>query len=103
MALVDSRGFQLVPDVSNLTNQLNAALGQRREQQRQDELLKQKADAAKLQKDFKTTGAQMLGVRDITDFTTQRDRKSTRLNSSHQIISYAVFCLKKKKKNKKHK
>src|SRR5258708_34541988 len=28
------------------------------------------------------------------------DRKSTRLNSSHQIISYAVFCLKKKKKNR---
>src|SRR5258708_18192427 len=28
-----------------------------------------------------------------------RDRKSTRLNSSHQIISYAVFCLKKKKKH----
>src|SRR5947208_4618524 len=28
-----------------------------------------------------------------------RDRKSTRLNSSHQIISYAVFCLKKKKYN----
>src|SRR5258708_14732930 len=29
----------------------------------------------------------------------QEDRKSTRLNSSHQIISYAVFCLKKKKKS----
>src|SRR5258708_19372204 len=29
--------------------------------------------------------------------TSTRDRKSTRLNSSHQIISYAVFCLKKKK------
>src|SRR5207244_11839795 len=28
----------------------------------------------------------------------RRDRKSTRLNSSHQIISYAVFCLKKKNK-----
>src|SRR5438876_4965484 len=28
-----------------------------------------------------------------------RDRKSTRLNSSHPSISYAVFCLKKKKKN----
>src|SRR6266480_5490227 len=28
------------------------------------------------------------------------DRKSTRLNSSHMSISYAVFCLKKKKKNK---
>src|SRR2546421_9069247 len=31
------------------------------------------------------------------------DRKSTRLNSSHDQISYAVFCLKKKKKNKKSK
>src|SRR5438034_3186025 len=29
----------------------------------------------------------------------QRDRKSTRLNSSHTVISYAVFCLKKKKRN----
>src|SRR2546426_6017346 len=28
-----------------------------------------------------------------------QDRKSTRLNSSHLVISYAVFCLKKKKKN----
>src|SRR5258708_30117686 len=30
----------------------------------------------------------------------ERDRKSTRLNSSHQIISYAVFCLKKKKRER---
>src|SRR2546422_2811952 len=30
--------------------------------------------------------------------TPRRDRKSTRLNSSHGYISYAVFCLKKKKK-----
>src|SRR2546426_3990364 len=29
-----------------------------------------------------------------------RDRKSTRLNSSHLVISYAVFCLKKKKKKR---
>src|SRR5437879_9964047 len=29
----------------------------------------------------------------------RQDRKSTRLNSSHRCISYAVFCLKKKKKN----
>src|SRR5256885_8204999 len=29
------------------------------------------------------------------------DRKSTRLNSSHLVISYAVFCLKKKKQNEK--
>src|SRR6266496_6234561 len=32
----------------------------------------------------------------------RRDRKSTRLNSSHVEISYAVFCLKKKKKNITH-
>src|SRR5258708_18523797 len=31
-----------------------------------------------------------------------QDRKSTRLNSSHQIISYAVFCLKKKKVSTHH-
>src|SRR5690348_17528665 len=31
-----------------------------------------------------------------------QDRKSTRLNSSHPSISYAVFCLKKKKKKKNH-
>src|SRR5438034_10469405 len=33
-------------------------------------------------------------------FAQGRDRKSTRLNSSHTVISYAVFCLKKKKKTK---
>src|SRR5947208_9437197 len=38
------------------------------------------------------TGAQERGL------GRARDRKSTRLNSSHQIISYAVFCLKKKKR-----
>src|SRR5256885_14810632 len=33
-------------------------------------------------------------------FDAAKDRKSTRLNSSHLVISYAVFCLKKKKKSK---
>src|SRR2546426_8548320 len=37
-------------------------------------------------------------VRDLID---EIDRKSTRLNSSHLVISYAVFCLKKKKKTEK--
>src|SRR3712207_8029616 len=37
------------------------------------------------------------GVRDV-DRVRVEDRKSTRLNSSHANISYAVFCLKKKKK-----
>src|SRR2546421_7839551 len=41
--------------------------------------------------------------RGVFDFHAQRDRKSTRLNSSHDQISYAVFCLKKKKKKKKKK
>src|SRR5438552_18978637 len=36
-------------------------------------------------------------VRATTGSALGGDRKSTRLNSSHQIISYAVFCLKKKK------
>src|SRR5258708_11073470 len=34
----------------------------------------------------------------IPSLVALKDRKSTRLNSSHQIISYAVFCLKKKKR-----
>src|SRR5256885_16831307 len=34
------------------------------------------------------------------DSNSHRDRKSTRLNSSHLVISYAVFCLKKKKKRR---
>src|SRR2546422_6826214 len=45
---------------------------------------------------------QMPRARTMTDnaqkpFSRRRDRKSTRLNSSHGYISYAVFCLKKKK------
>src|SRR5256885_7377193 len=41
------------------------------------------------------------GARACGTHLAQRDRKSTRLNSSHLVISYAVFCL-KKKKNKKY-
>src|SRR2546429_2619873 len=43
------------------------------------------------------------GLRGIARFAdADTDRKSTRLNSSHGYISYAVFCLKKKKKNTKN-
>src|SRR5207253_11398834 len=38
----------------------------------------------------------------LTVRITNRDRKSTRLNSSHVAISYAVFCLKKKKKKQEN-
>src|SRR5947208_5839863 len=41
------------------------------------------------------------GFEPLTPSVSRKDRKSTRLNSSHQIISYAVFCLKKKKKKRK--
>src|SRR5258708_9760738 len=48
-------------------------------------------------------GVHHVGERPLVEgrdqFADERDRKSTRLNSSHQIISYAVFCLKKKKSN----
>src|SRR5438876_2967881 len=42
-------------------------------------------------------GQYVLGA-ESSGFKSTRDRKSTRLNSSHPSISYAVFCLKKKKK-----
>src|SRR2546430_6785501 len=42
-----------------------------------------------------------LGARQPAERLPDRDRKSTRLNSSHSQISYAVFCLKKKKNNNK--
>src|SRR2546427_9582966 len=44
----------------------------------------------------------ILALADSTLAAEGRDRKSTRLNSSHSQISYAVFCLKKKKKQNKN-
>src|SRR5258708_15960832 len=46
--------------------------------------------------------ALVLSAENDEDSPGKRDRKSTRLNSSHQIISYAVFCLKKKTTSKLH-
>src|SRR2546429_3943552 len=51
------------------------------------------------------TKLKLLGIVDVHHVTVQGlalrgDRKSTRLNSSHGYISYAVFCLKKKKNQK---
>src|SRR5438034_4203384 len=40
-------------------------------------------------------------VVDVLDQLVRQDRKSTRLNSSHTVISYAVFCLKKKMTDEK--
>src|SRR3989454_5660068 len=44
-------------------------------------------------------GAITVSARKLAEIV-KEDRKSTRLNSSHLVISYAVFCLKKKKKKK---
>src|SRR5256885_5666276 len=52
---------------------------------------------------FSAVGQPILRGRAITEQDTassQQDRKSTRLNSSHLVISYAVFCLKKKQQPK---
>src|SRR5437867_9587886 len=50
-------------------------------------------------KDLRPDRVKHLGImlRDEGQINEVRDRKSTRLNSSHRTISYAVFCLKKKK------
>src|SRR5258708_24620979 len=46
---------------------------------------------------FLTASASRYPLEGYREKCVSKDRKSTRLNSSHQIISYAVFCLKKKK------
>src|SRR3712207_7765158 len=58
------------------------------------------AGAAPVWANFASTRASDRVSRSAT--TRTRDRKSTRLNSSHANISYAVFCLKKKKKLRYH-
>src|SRR2546430_3834057 len=47
------------------------------------------------------SGSNEMLVRGVRAESGPRDRKSTRLNSSHSQISYAVFCLKKKKKSER--
>src|SRR5437764_12301654 len=66
--------------------------------------------AADLARDYRVIAVDMRGHGDsawspdaaymVEDYVKDLDRKSTRLNSSHRCISYAVFCLKKKKKRK---
>src|SRR5256885_10291075 len=43
--------------------------------------------------------AELVEKRELAVLALRKDRKSTRMNSSHLVISYAVFCLKKKKTN----
>src|SRR5258707_12002117 len=57
-------------------------------------------DPSKAEREHKTAIALGNVRRATVSAARQVDRKSTRLNSSHANISYAVFCLKKKKKKK---
>src|SRR5256885_11845058 len=43
--------------------------------------------------EFRALGIDFVSLNEAVDTTTPLDRKSTRLNSSHLVISYAVFCL----------
>src|SRR6266496_5807744 len=54
------------------------------------------------EKEWVGMGARSIGKVEIAVQPDYPDRKSTRLNSSHVEISYAVFCLKKKKKTQPH-
>src|SRR5436190_3774685 len=69
---------------------------------RSSDLLQRAADelegavVARARPGDQAVGGQIAGVRDLAAYSLV-DRKSTRLNSSHTVISYAVFCLKKKK------
>src|SRR5438034_5672956 len=49
----------------------------------------------------RTSASRVIGDTGLPN-SSRPDRKSTRLNSSHTVISYAVFCLKKKKKPQHH-
>src|SRR5689334_24840229 len=76
----------------------------RKEQSINQSLLTSSYCASKLS----TTGSRLgctvstSGVESNTTSSPSSDRKSTRLNSSHSSISYAVFCLKKKNKEKEN-
>src|SRR2546427_7622673 len=84
----------LFPYTTLFRSQLLAAIAARLERKRTfDERAQEQLANVRLAPDFSSPAPlEKLG-----------DRKSTRLNSSHSQISYAVFCLKKKKKTNKHK
>src|SRR3712207_8029631 len=64
------------------------------------EALSLRREAVRIRQQLHRAGRDGLSGREFGDLSA--DRKSTRLNSSHANISYAVFCLKKKKKHYKN-
>src|SRR5256885_12034653 len=60
------------------------------------------ADAARASRRKRSRACESCATASGRNFKATKDRKSTRLNSSHLVISYAVFCLKKKNNNEEH-
>src|SRR5437764_10496691 len=77
----------------------NLCTDQARMSQRRTALEQQEAMGAL---DWMTIGSTDDPVQNLEEDRRKVDRKSTRLNSSHRCISYAVFCLKKKKTTNTH-
>src|SRR2546430_8308652 len=82
-------------------------MGKKEPEKMSEDMLKDMKDEADFDGplfDYKTKGnkVEYIGKEDVQGspaYKLKLDRKSTRLNSSHSQISYAVFCLKKKKQN----
>src|SRR2546422_2486003 len=66
-------------------------------------LFRSRMTVARAIQPFSTTCLRATPAAEIITPKASLDRKSTRLNSSHGYISYAVFCLKKKKKHNRYK
>src|SRR5690625_4176762 len=73
----------------------NAALEANFEQKLNDKIGQLQPEWTQFKDNVETQLADIKNLRDY-EFVNKKDRKSTRLNSSHVAISYAVFCLKKK-------
>src|SRR5438309_8730272 len=65
-------------------------------------VMRKRMTRAKLLEFFAALPPCHVGIEACPTACSHQDRKSTRLNSSHSSISYAVFCLKKKKKYQKN-
>src|SRR5205807_4245403 len=90
LSLHDALPISLVRQVAQLDQRLQQAEQQGTDLRRQAQALAQRRAELEQQRDaFRRQGYD----------GPMRDRKSTRLNSSHLVISYAVFCLKKKNNN----
>src|SRR5207302_8287111 len=108
-----------VKDTLNVSERLNAVRGEIEQQQAEFETLARQVETVAItvslhseaeanvfglhwRPSYELKLAMMQGLEGLADYATAMfsfvDRKSTRLNSSHVKISYAVFCLKKKKK-----